>query len=142
MPPLAFVRCTTRSVLMRMSAPSMAPTPVTSSRTPTVIGVPVGGATAAAGAVVAAAPAPAGLGEAATLGEALADAAATGDAAPAAGFAAAAGLAVGAAAAAGAEVAAGGAADGLEQADSTTATVAAHVTSSYRERAKRIIRSY
>src|SRR5919201_1896542 len=54
MPPLAFVRCTTRSVLMRISAPSIAPTPVTSSMTPTVIGEPVGAA-AAAGAVVAAA---------------------------------------------------------------------------------------
>src|ERR1700738_1178298 len=53
MPPLALVRCTTRSVLTRMSAPSMAPTPVTSSMTPTLIGVPVG-APPAAGAVVAA----------------------------------------------------------------------------------------
>src|SRR6266496_2727337 len=60
MPPLALVRWTTRSVLTRISAPSMAPTPVTSSITPTLIGVPVGlvaaavvGA-AAAGALVAA----------------------------------------------------------------------------------------
>src|SRR5438105_11775102 len=54
MPPLALVRCTARSVLTRISAPSIAPTPVTSSMTPTLIGVPLG-ADAAAGAVVAAA---------------------------------------------------------------------------------------
>jgi hypothetical protein len=33
---------------MRMSAPSMAPTPVTSSMTPTLIGVPLGAAAAPA----------------------------------------------------------------------------------------------
>src|ERR1700738_2895173 len=58
MPPLALARCTASSVLMRMSAPSMAPTPVTSSITPTLIGEPVGAAAGdaevAAGAVVAA----------------------------------------------------------------------------------------
>src|SRR5437667_5938416 len=48
MPPLALARCTTRSVLTRISAPSMAPTPVTSSITPTLIGVPLGLAAAAA----------------------------------------------------------------------------------------------
>src|SRR5712692_6732795 len=66
MPPLALVRCTTRSVLTRISAPSMAPTPVTSSMTPTLIGVPLGLAAAAAvvgaaGAVGAAAAALVGL---------------------------------------------------------------------------------
>src|SRR5712692_9684049 len=48
-PPLALVRCTTRSVLTRISAPSMAPTPVTSSMTPTLIGDPLGLAAAAVG---------------------------------------------------------------------------------------------
>src|SRR5438874_9348727 len=83
MPPLALVRWTTRSVLMRISAPSIAPTPVTSSMTPTLMGVPVGGAAAAAGAA---------LGEAAAAGDA---AAAGGDAAgEAAGDPAAAGAAL------------------------------------------------
>src|ERR687885_2132159 len=97
-PPLELVRCTTRSVLMRISAPSIAPTPVTSSMTPTLIGVPVGAAVAAAaGALVAAGAAVVGL-------------------------AAAAGAVVGAAA--GALVGAGGTAAGLvEHAAITHATV-------------------
>src|SRR5919199_1872852 len=48
MPPLEFVCCTTSSVLTRIRAPSMAPTPVTSSNTPTLIGLPVGLPAAAA----------------------------------------------------------------------------------------------
>src|SRR3979411_2747696 len=97
MPPLAFVRCTTRSVLTRINAPSIAPTPVTSSMTPTLIGVPVGAA-AAAGAVVAAA-----------AGALVAPAAA-------AVVGLAAGAVVAAAAAGGVVGAAGGVAAGLEQA--------------------------
>src|ERR687886_1176631 len=92
-PPLALVRCTTRSVLMRISAPSIAPTPVTSSITPTLIGVPVGVA-AAPGAEVAAA-----AGALVAAGAAVV------------GLAAGAGGVVGAAA--GALVGAGGAAAGL-----------------------------
>src|SRR5258708_11499147 len=103
MPPLALVRCTTRSLLTRISAPSMAPTPVTSSMTPTLIGVPVGLA-AAAGAVVAAA---AGAVVAAPAGAAVA------------GFAAA---AVVGAAAGGALVGAAGVAAGALHAASTQAS--------------------
>src|SRR5438067_11445394 len=91
MPPLALVRWTTRSVLTRMSAPSMAPTPVTSSITPTLIGVPVGlvaaavvGA-AAAGAIVAA---PAGAAVAGLATAAVVGAAAGGAVVRAAGVAA------------------------------------------------------
>src|SRR5215216_3296472 len=55
-PPLVLARCTASSALMRIKAPSMAPTPVTSSSTPILIGVPVGappaGAEDPAGAVV------------------------------------------------------------------------------------------
>src|SRR6476659_7913205 len=78
-PPLAFVCSTTRSVETRIRAPSMAPTPVMSSRTPTLIGLPVGGAAAAG----------------AAAGELAGDAAG----APAAAGAAAAGAAAGAGAA-------------------------------------------
>src|SRR3954469_25498718 len=58
---MAFVCSTTRSVETRRSAPSMAPTPVMSSSTPTLIGLPVGGwaaAPAGAGAPVGAAVVP------------------------------------------------------------------------------------
>src|SRR5438067_13791700 len=81
MPPLALVRWTTRSVLTRISAPSMAPTPVTSSITPTLIGVPVGlvaaavvGAAAAGAVVAAAAGAVVGLAAGAVVGAAAAGA--------------------------------------------------------------------
>src|SRR5712691_5755471 len=117
MPPLALARCTTRSVLMRMSAPSIAPTPVTSSMTPTLMGVPVGAA-ATAGAVVAAA---AGAVVAAAAGVV--------------GLAAAAGPVV--AGAAGALVAAGGVGEGLVQAATTQAAV--HTTYTTRLRIRRSV---
>ncbi len=97
MPPLALVRCTTRSVLTRISAPSMAPTPVTSSMTPTLIGVPVGLA-AAAGAVVAAAAGAVLAAAAGTIVAAAAGAAVAGFAAAAVVGAAAGGAVVGVAA--------------------------------------------
>src|SRR5579864_8078065 len=148
MPPLELVRWMTRSVLMRMSAPSIAPTPVTSSMTPTLIGVPVGGAAAAAGAVGAAAEDVAALGDAAAAGALLGEAAADGELAAAGetaadGEAAAAGLgaAVVGAAAGGLVAAAGGAAAGVEQAVTTMATLPASETSSWaRERVTPSIR--
>src|SRR5579859_3981878 len=113
MPPDEFVRWTTRSVLIRISAPSIAPTPVTSSSTPTLIGVPVGAAVA-------------GLGEGTAAGDALGEAEAagdaTGDAAAALGLGAA-GAAVGAATG-GAEAGTGAAGDGLEHAAITQPSVA------------------
>src|SRR6185295_8876642 len=100
MPPLLLVWSTTSSTEIRSSAPSMAPTPVMSSRTPTLIGVPVG--LAAAGC---AADAPAAAGEAAgdapaAAGEAAGDAPAAAGDAPATG-AAGLGASVGLAASAG-----------------------------------------
>src|SRR5438552_12136809 len=95
MPPLALVRWTTRSVLTRIRAPSIAPTPVTSSSTPTLMGVPVG-APAAAGAVVAAGAgavvAAAGAVVAAAAGAVVAPVAVVGSAAAGVGAAAAGGL--------------------------------------------------
>src|SRR5438445_6384393 len=112
MPPLALVRCTTRSVLTRISAPSMAPTPVTSSITPTLIGAPPG--LAAAAAVVGAAAA------GAVVGAAAAGAVVAAGAAAAVVGLAAAGAVVGAAA--GGVVGAGGVAAGVEHAAKTQAS--------------------
>src|SRR5579859_3386793 len=132
MPPLALVRWTTRSVLTRISAPSMAPTPVTSSMTPTLIGVPVG-APAAAGAVVAAA--------------AGADVAAAGAvvAAAAGAVVGLAGAVVGAAAAGAVVGGAGGAAGvaaGLEHAARTQAIEPTNIARWLRVGAKQVILGY
>src|SRR5450631_2982148 len=135
MPPLELARWTASSVLMRISAPSIAPTPVTSSMTPILMGEPVGAAAAAeTEAPTAATVAAAGAGEAAA---ATGDAAAAGDAAgtedaaadgDAAGLTDAAGAVVAAAASGGAVAAAGAGvvAAGLEHAAMTQASPPNH----------------